>query len=74
MTGDLSLWLILLAVIVGMLALDLLVFHRDAHEVSMREAAVFSAVWIALGIGFGGLVFAVRGPEAGGEYLAGYLI
>jgi len=74
LTGDLSLWLVLLAVIVGMLALDLFVFHRDAHEVSMREAAVFSAVWIALGIGFGGLVFAVRGAEAGGEYLAGYLI
>ena len=74
MTGDLSLWLVLLAVIVGMLALDLFVFHRDAHEVSMREAAAFSGVWIALGIGFGGLVFAVRGAEAGGEYLAGYLI
>ena len=74
MTGDLSLWLVFLAVILGMLALDLFVFHRDAHEVSMREAAVFSAVWIALGIAFGGLVFAVRGAEAGGEYLAGYLI
>ena len=74
MTGDLSLWLVFLAVIVGMLALDLFVFHRDAHEVSMREAAVFSAVWITLGIAFGGLVFAVRGAEAGGEYLAGYLI
>jgi tellurite resistance protein TerC len=50
------------------------VFHRDAHEVSMREAAIWSAVWIGLGLGFGGLVFAWRGAQAGGEYLAGYLI
>jgi tellurite resistance protein TerC len=40
----------------------------------MREAAVFSAVWIGLGLAFGGLVFAVQGPQAGGEYLAGYAI
>ena len=68
------LWVVLAAVIVGMLALDLFVFHRHAHEVSMREAAVFSAIWIALGLGFGGLVAIWYGAQAGGEYLAGYLI
>ncbi len=57
-----------------MLTLDLLVFHRSAHEVSMKEAAAWSAVWIAMGLGFGGLVFAWAGPTASGEYLAGYLI
>ena len=67
-------WVVLVAVVGGMLALDLLVFHRHSHVVSMREAATWSAVWIALGLGFGGLVFAWKGPEAGGEYLAGYLI
>jgi tellurite resistance protein TerC len=70
----LLLWGALVVLIVGMLALDLFVFHRDAHEVSIREAAVFSAVWIGLGLAFGGLVFLWRGPQAGGEYLAGYLI
>ena len=57
-----------------MLTLDLLVFHRSAHEVSMKEAAAWSAVWIAMGLGFAGLVFAWAGPTASGEYLAGYLI
>jgi tellurite resistance protein TerC len=71
---DLALWGVLLALILGMLALDLFVFHRDAHEVSLREAAIFSAVWILLGLGFGGLVTLWRGPQAGGEYVAGYLI
>jgi tellurite resistance protein TerC len=74
MESSLLLWGAFAVFIVGMLALDLFVFHRDAHEVSMREAAVFSAVWIGLGLAFGGLVFLWQGPQAGGEYLAGYAI
>jgi tellurite resistance protein TerC len=71
---DLTTWVVLLGVIVTMLALDLFVFHRRAHEVSIREAALFSAVWIGLGLGFGALVWAWYGAQAGGEYLAGYLL
>ncbi len=71
---DLVLWVSLGVLVIGMLALDLFVFHRDAHEVSMREAATWSVVWIALGLGFGAVVFWLRGAAAGGEYLAGYLI
>ncbi len=74
MTGDLTIWLVLFALIGGMLALDLFVFHRHAHEVSIREAAIFSAVWITLGLSFGGVVFLWNGPQAGGEYFAGYII
>jgi tellurite resistance protein TerC len=68
------LWVVLAIVIAGLLALDLFVFHRDAHEVSFREATVWSVVWIGLGLGFGALVWAALGPQAGGEYLAGYAI
>jgi tellurite resistance protein TerC len=67
-------WAVLGVLIVGMLALDLLVFHRDAHEVRLREAGLWSAVWIGLGLGFGGLVYLSMGAQAGGEYLAGYAI
>ena len=74
MESTLLLWVAFAVFIVGMLALDLFVFHRDAHEVSMREAAFFSAVWIGLGLAFGGLVFLWQGSQAGGEYLAGYVI
>jgi tellurite resistance protein TerC len=69
-----TLWVVLAVVIVGMLALDLFVFHRDAHEVSLKEAGIWSAVWIGLGLAFGGFVFLTRGAQAGGEYLAGYAI
>jgi len=67
-------WAAVLAAVLALLALDLFVLHRDAHEVSLREAGVMSAVYVALGLGFGAVVWAWRGPEAGGEYLAGYLI
>lgn len=39
--------------VLGMLALDLGVFHRDAHEVSFKEAATWSAVWVGLALLFG---------------------
>src|SRR4051794_32980253 len=57
-----------------MLLLDLLVFHRHAHEVTTREAAISSAVWVSIGLSFGVLVWVVWGATAGGEYFAGYLI
>jgi tellurite resistance protein TerC len=67
-------WAAFVGLILGLLALDLFVFHREAHEVSFREATKFSIFWIALGLAFGAFVFVVWGPTAGGEYLAGYLI
>ena len=66
-------WTAVLAVILVMLAIDLLA-HRKAHVVSVREAAVWSAVWVTLGLAFGGIVWWAYGAEAGGEYYAGYLI
>ena len=71
---DLWVWAAFVALILFLLALDLFVFHREAHEVSFREATKFSVFWIVLGLAFGGLIVAWQGPKAGGEYLAGYLI
>jgi tellurite resistance protein TerC len=71
---DTILWIILAATIGTVLTLDLLVFNRQAHAPSFREAAVFSAFYIALGLTFGALVFATRGAEDGTAYLAGYLL
>jgi tellurite resistance protein TerC len=67
-------WGAVAALIVAMLLLDLLVFHRDAHEVTMREAATSSAMWVALGLAFGAVVWMVWGGDRAGEYYAGYLI
>lgn len=74
MEVELWMWGAFVALILGLLAVDLFVFHRDAHVVSFREATRFSVFWIALGLAFGGLILLWQGPTAGGEYLAGYLI
>jgi tellurite resistance protein TerC len=74
LTVPLWAWAIFLAFVIAMLALDVFVLHRDAHEVSLREAGIWSAVWIAIGLGFGGLVWAWQGGGTAQAYLAGYLI
>ena len=60
--------------VLALLALDLFVFHRKPHEVSIKEAALFSVFWIALGLLFAGGIFVVRGWTPGIEFLTGYLI
>jgi tellurite resistance protein TerC len=67
-------WLVLVAVIVTLLLVDLLVVHRDPHAISFKEAAVESATWVAIGLGFVFVMLWWQGGQAGGEYLAGYLI
>ncbi|MDQ4035417.1 MAG: TerC family protein [Chloroflexota bacterium] len=71
---DIVSWVIFAVAVFGLLALDLFVFHREAKPVRMREASAWVAVWIALGLAFGGWIFLTRGATSGGEYLAGYLI
>ncbi len=72
--NQLWLWLGFNAFVLALLALDLGVFHRKAHEVSIREAATWSAVWVALALAFNAAVYRFMGPEAGLQFLTGYLI
>jgi tellurite resistance protein TerC len=60
--------------VLGMLALDLGVFHRKAHAVGFREALVWSSAWVAMALLFNAGVWWVYGPERGLEFLTGYLI
>lgn len=66
-------WAAVLAVIVVMLAVDL-VAHRRAHVIGVREAAAWSALWVTIGVAFGVVVWRVWGAEPGQQYFAGYLI
>jgi tellurite resistance protein TerC len=68
------LWLIFAVAVVGMLALDLGVFHRRAHAIRFREALGWSIAWFTLAVVFAGIVFHWRGPEQGFAFFAGYLI
>ncbi|HLN19508.1 MAG TPA: TerC family protein [Bacteroidales bacterium] len=60
--------------ILVMLALDLGIFHRKAHEVSFREAVIFSIVWIALALLFNVFIWHEFGKTKAVEYLTGYII
>ena len=71
---DTILWIVLGVTIAVVLTLDLLVFNREAHAPSFKEAALFSAFYISLGLAFGVLVFLTRGATDGAAYLAGYLL
>lgn len=67
-------WIFFNAFVLAMLALDLGVFHRKAHVVKMKEALIWSAVWIALALAYNAFVYWWRGPGPALEFLTGYLI
>jgi tellurite resistance protein TerC len=67
-------WGVLLAIIVALLLVDLLVVHKEAHEVDTKEAAIESAAWIGCGLAFSLVVWWWFGGQATGEYVSGYLI
>lgn len=73
MNVPLWIWLALLGVIFAMLLVDLFM-HRDGHAIDVKEAAVWSAIWIACGLAVGGAIWWYYGAEFGLQYLSGYII
>jgi tellurite resistance protein TerC len=74
MTEQLWLWVGFNAFVLVMLALDLGVFHRTAHVVSLRESVTWTVVWIALALAFNAGVWYYAGPQKALEFFTGYLI
>ena len=74
MTQSTLMWAAFAAVVVVMLALDLKVFHRLAHEIKLTEAVVWSGIWVTLSLAFAYGVFLELGHEAAMKFLTGYLI
>lgn len=72
--GSPALWGGFTLFVLAMLALDLGVFHRKAHEVSVREALAWTAVWISLALLFNVGVYIGFGPTHALEFLTGYVI
>jgi tellurite resistance protein TerC len=72
--GSPLLWAGFILFVLAMLALDLGVFHRKAHEVSLKEAATWSTVWVAFALAFNAGVYAWFGPQRALEFTTGYLI
>jgi tellurite resistance protein TerC len=72
--GSPGLWIGFIAFVLAMLAVDLGIFHRKAHEVSLKEAGIWSAVWVTLAIVFNLALYAWFGPQRALEFTTGYLI
>jgi tellurite resistance protein TerC len=71
---DFWVWPAFIGLIVFLLLLDLLVFQRDEHEITLVESFVWSIIWTLIGVGFVSVIWAAWGSTAAGEYLAGYVI
>ena len=74
LTKPLWMWLAFLAIVIALLVFDLGVLHREQREIGIRESLLLSAVYIALGLGFGGWVWWYMGETAGLQYVTLSLI
>jgi tellurite resistance protein TerC len=67
-------WIALIGAVGALLAFDLFFAHRHADRISLREAAGWSVLWMAVGVVFGLVVLATLGGAAAGDYWAGFLL
>lgn len=74
MATNIWFWVIFNVFVLGVLALDLGVFHRESHAVSIKEAAIWSVVWISLALLFNLGLYLFLGTETALEFLGGYLL
>jgi tellurite resistance protein TerC len=74
MSVPLWIWVAFLAAVAVLLVIDLLVGHRKPHAVETREAAIWTGVWIGLGLAFGVGVWMFAGSGRALEYYTGYLL
>jgi tellurite resistance protein TerC len=67
-------WILFNAFVLLMLALDLGVFHRKTHEVSVKEALTWTFIWVFLALVFNAIIFYWKGRQQALEFFTGYLI
>src|SRR5258707_14691531 len=74
MHTNLWFWIAFNAGVLSVLAIDLFGFQRKAHAPSTKEAAIWTAVWVALALGFNALIWYWEGQAKALEFLTGYLV
>ncbi len=67
-------WILFNAFVLLMLALDLGVFHRKAHEVTVKEALTWTFIWVFLAMVFNTIIFYWKGQQSALEFFTGYLV
>ncbi|MDF1517783.1 MAG: TerC family protein [Lutibacter sp.] len=74
MIATVYVWIGFIAFVLLMLALDLGIFHRKSHEVKIKEALIWSAVWISMAMVFNYGIYVYMGEVKAMEFLTGYVI
>src|SRR6201982_2956121 len=74
MHTNLWFWIAFNAGVLSVLAIDLFGFQRKAHAPSTKEAAIVTAVWVALSLGFNAMIWYWEGHAKALEFLTGYLV
>lgn len=72
--SDFAHWAEFIVLIIVLLLVDLLVFNKKAHEVTLKESLGWTAFWILISVVFGGLVYYWYGYTLAMEYFAAYLV
>ncbi|RPE32156.1 TerC family protein [Kitasatospora cineracea] len=68
-----GLWAGTIAVLIALIVADFFIGGRKPHEVSVKEAGIWTAVWVALAALFGGFLWWHGGGKPAGEFFAGYI-
>lgn len=71
---DVTLWILFNVLVIGMLAVDLGVAQRKVHAISMREAAIWSTIWIVLALIFNAAIYFIMNEEKALQFLTGYIV
>ena len=74
MSNEAILWIVFAIIVPVALGLDLGVFHRKAHKVKVKEALIWSAVWISLALTFSLCIYLMLGSEKALNFITGYLV
>src|SRR6202521_4018333 len=74
MHTNLWFWIAFHVGVLSVLAIDLFGFQRKAHAPSTKEAAIWTAVWVALSLGFNAMIWYWEGHAKALEFLTGYLV
>lgn len=70
----LTMWIIFGVLVLSVMILDLGVFHRKSHEVKIREAMIWTIIWVMLAFGFMIFIYQIKGKVLALEFLSAYLL
>ena len=71
MSKDTIVLIVFNVAVLAILAIDLGVFNKKAHKIAVKEAAIWSSIWIALSLAFAGYIYSWMGHEAAVEFVTG---